>query len=335
MRPRPGPRNCITDVEGVLVGHAALPAFTTGATVILGERPMVAAVDIRGGGPATRATEGLSPGGMVEAVDAIALSGGSSFGLDAAGGAADWLKTQGRGFAIGPVRVPIVAGAIIFDLLTGPDKSWEAPPFWALGREAAEAAGTGPRQAVALGNAGAGLGAKAGSLKGGVGTASYVTDLGSVGALAVANPVGSVVMPGTRTFWGWWLEEAGELGGQAPPAAAPQTLDHAFPGEIGANTTLGVVATDATLTREQALRLAVMAQDGLARAIRPVHTPFDGDTVFAVSTGTRPLADPIAGIARLGMLAADCLARAVMRGVHEADALAGWPGYRDGGAGGR
>jgi L-aminopeptidase/D-esterase-like protein len=313
---RVGPRNLISDVAGVLV------------------------VDVRGGGPGTRETDALDPACLVEAVDAVVLSGGSAYGLDAAGGVMSWLSGQGRGFKVGEAVVPIVPSAILFDLLNGGDKDWgETPPYRALGTRAAEAAAA----EFALGNAGAGLGAVAGGLKGGLGSASFVFDGAdgapvTVGALAVANPFGSVTMPGTRTFWTWALERDGELGGQAPPAG-PLTepeLDYAFRGSLAANTTLAVVATDAVLTKPQAGRVAIMAQDGIARAIRPVHTPFDGDTVFVVSTGARPLGgppgDPLGDIAKLGMLAADCTARAIARGVYEAEGLGAYPGYRTSGA---
>lgn len=321
----PGPRNAITDVAGIRVGQAEAADYTTGTTALIAERPAVAAVDLRGGAPGLRASEGLIPGGVVERIDAVVLSGGSAYGLDAAGGAMDWLRHEGRGFPIGGTRVPIVAAAILFDLLTGSRKDWDHPPYWHLGREAAARAGA----EVALGNAGAGLGAAAGPIKGGTGTASIRHAGVTVGALAVVNPLGSVLIPGTRTFWAWWLEQAGEVGGQTPPAGPPATLEHAFPGEAGGSTTLAVVATDATLTREQALRVAVMAQDGLARAIRPVHAPLDGDVVFALSTERGPAPAGPAALSRIGMLAADTVARAIMRGVHAATGLAGIPAWRD------
>ena len=326
---RPGPRNSITDVAGILVGNAELPELVTGVTAVIPDRPAIAAVDVRGGGPGTRETEALAASSTVQEIHGVALAGGSAYGLDAAGGVMHRLRQHGRGFAIGGAVVPIVPGAIIFDLATGGPKDWDHPPWWELGRKAAEAASSD----FALGNAGAGLGAKAGKLKGGLGTASVQWDGLTLGALAVANPVGSVVIPGTRTFWAWPFELAGEFGGQTPPGAPPADLDHDFASPAGANsganTTLAVIATDAALTRAQAKRVALMAHDGYARAIRPVHTPLDGDTVFVLSTGAHPLADPVADLARLGMLAADCVARAITRGVYEASPLAGWPAYRD------
>jgi L-aminopeptidase/D-esterase-like protein len=322
---RPGPRNSITDVPGILVGNAELPELTTGVTAVIPQRPAIAAVDVRGGGPGTRETEVLSADSTVQEIHGIALAGGSAYGLDAAGGVMHWLRQQGRGFAIGGTVVPIVPGAIIYDLTTGGPKDWDHPPWWALGHKAAAAAD----EVFALGNTGAGLGAKAGKLKGGLGTASVQANGLTIGALAIANSLGSVVIPGTRTFWAWPFELDGEFGGQTPPTAPPADLDHDFSSPAGANTTLAVVAIDAQLTRAQARRIALMAHDGFARAIRPVHSPLDGDTVFVLATGTQVLADPVGDVARLGMLAADCVARAITRAVYEATPLAGWPAYRD------
>lgn len=328
---RPGPRNAITDVPGIRVGNAEDHALLTGTTAIVPDAPVVAAADVRGGGPGSRETEALAPEATVQEVHGIVLSGGSAFGLDAAGGVMDWLRAQGRGFHIAGAVVPIVPAAIIFDLATGGPKSWQHPPWWALGRQAAE--GAGPD--FALGNAGAGLGARAGAIKGGLGTASAIVGDITVGALAVVNSAGSVVIPGSRHFWAWALEIGTEFGGLGPPHAMPSDLDHRFLTEMpgrdtpGANTTLVVVATDAALSRAQTKRMALMAHDGLARAIRPVHTPLDGDTVFALATGARALADPVHDLARLGMVAADCAARAIARGVYEAEGLAGVPAWRD------
>lgn len=318
-----GPRNLITDVPGLRVGNAEDAAAVTGVTVLLPDEPAVAAVDVRGGGPGTRETDALAPASLVETVDAILLGGGSAYGLGAADGVMAWLRTQGRGFGVGEALVPIVPAAILFDLLTGPDGS-ETVSYRDLGAAAVATAGID----FALGNAGAGLGATAGPLKGGLGSASVRTSAFTVGALAAVNCRGSVTFPDAPTFWAWPFERDGEFGGLPPPDAHPQPESEAG-GDGRANTTLAAVATDAALTRVQAQRLAIMAQDGLARAIRPVHTPFDGDTVFALSTGRRALADPVADLARLGMAAADCLARAVARGVYEAESLAGVPSYRE------
>lgn len=321
----PGHRNAITDVPGILVGNAEDHGLVTGATVILPDQPAVCAVDHRGGGIGSRDTMTLAPGSMVDRIHALCLSGGSAYGLDAAGGVMHGLRAMGRGFEIGAVIVPIVPQAIIFDLMTGTERTWDHPPWWELGYQALQAAGPD----FALGNAGAGLGATAGPLKGGLGTASCQTDGFTIGAVAVANPMGDCVIPGTDTFWAWMLEQAGELGGQTPPTAPLAQPDPAIPPvPPGANTTLVIVATDADLDRDTALRVAIMAQDGLARAIRPVHSPMDGDTVFVLSTGRAPAPDARAGVARLGTLAADVAARAIARGVYEAEPLAGFPSYR-------
>lgn len=324
----PGPRNLITDVGGIRVGNAEDPAARSGVTVVLPDERAVAAVDVRGGAPGTHETDLLAPDCLVDRVDGICLAGGSAFGLEAAAGAVAWLAATGRGFAVGPARVPIVPAAILFDLLNGGDKAWGAtPPYRALAMAACE----GASEAFGLGNAGAGLGAQAGALKGGLGSASAVASDGStVGALVAANPFGSVTVGGGPAFWAWAHEVAAEFGGHGPPAAEERALtSYDFHGLAAANTTIAVVATDAALDGGQARRLAIMAQDGIARAVRPAHTLFDGDTVFALSTAKRPLAQPApAAVSELGMLAADCLARAIARGVYEAESLGEAPSYR-------
>ncbi len=333
---KPGPRNAITDVPGIAVGNAEDDQVRSGVTVVLPAEPAVAAVDLRGGGTGTRELALLEPEGAVEHIHALALSGGSAFGLDAASGVMSWLAAQGRGFTVGDAVVPIVPAAILFDLLNGGDKSafreasGDNLPYRALGRLAAEQAGA----EFALGNAGAGLGATAGPLKGGLGSASFILDSGAcVGALAAVNAAGSAVMPGSDRFWAWPFEQDGEFGGKEPPDSLPDDFAYAFANprmaEPGANTTLAVVATDLSLTKTQARRVAIMAQNGLARALRPVHTPLDGDIVFALSTGQRELDYPVADIAQLGTAAADCLARAVARGVYEAHTLGEMRCYRD------
>jgi len=329
---RIGPRNLITDVPGIAVGNAEDHGARSGVTAILPDAPAVAAVDVRGGAPGTRETDVLDPSCLVDRVDAIVLSGGSAFGLDAASSVMAWLRQHGRGFKVGEAVVPIVPAAILFDLNNGGDKDWgDEAPYRALGRTAVSAAG----QTFALGNNGAGLGATAGALKGGLGSASFQYrpaqgDGYTIGALAAVNSFGSVVMPACGTFWAWTLEQDSELGGQTTPAGAlsAEHLDTSFEGTLGAHTTLAVVATDAVLSKAQAGRIAIMAHDGLARAIRPVHTPFDGDSIFVLSTGQRHLANPAAELGRIGMLAADCVARAVARGVFEAETLDNRPGYR-------
>ena len=333
---RPGKNNLITDVAGMKIGQAEDPDIRSGVTIVLPDAPAVAALDCRGGGPGTRETDALATGATVEHIHAIVLAGGSAFGLEAAGGVMSWLAAKGRGFRVGDHVVPIVPAAILFDLGNGGDKSWAvdpaAPsPYRRLGLAACKAAGA----KFALGNAGAGYGAVAGALKGGTGSASIVLDGGvTVGAIAAVNAFGSTLMPGTNHFWAWPLERDGEMGGLGPPdPTLPLDLDYAFDsavfdkGAAAANTTLAVVATDAALDRTQAQRVAIMAQDGIARAIRPVHTPFDGDTVFVLATGAHENAVGIDDVARIGAAAADCVARAIARGVFEASTLWDIPGY--------
>jgi L-aminopeptidase/D-esterase-like protein len=325
----PGLLNLITDVPGLIVGQAVDAAARTGVTVILTDGRAVCGADVRGGGPGTRETDILAAETLVEAVDAVVLSGGSVYGLAAADGVAAWLGARGRGFGLverpGVPKSPIVPAAILYDLANGGDKAWGLePPYRALGMAAVESAG----RVFALGTAGAGAGAMAGALKGGLGSASVVgVDGYSVGALAAVNSFGSVTAPGGRAFWSAPFEVEGEFGGLplGDPRVAPDDWGPAnADAEPRANTTLACVATDAALTPGQARRVAIMAQAGLARAIRPIHTPFDGDVVFVLSTGRRALATPIdRALARLGAAAADCLARAVARGVYEATA---WPG---------
>ena len=313
-------RNLITDVAGVRVGHAGDARLASGATVVLFDQPAVAAADMGGGGPGTRESALLDPAMTVERIDAIAISGGSAFGLDTASGVQAWLVEQDRGFAIRTALVPIVPGAVLFDLLNGGDKKWgRYPPYRELGYQAAAAAAPD----FALGSVGAGLGATTVNLKGGLGSASARTSSGvTVGALAAVNAVGSVVVGDGPWFWAAPYELDGEFGGRGMPAQVSKSaLTFRGKGGPGENTTPVIVVTDAALTKAQTRRLAVMAQDGLARAIRPVHTPLDGDIVFAAATGARPLADPVFALSELGALAADVVARAIARAIYEARAL--------------
>jgi L-aminopeptidase/D-esterase-like protein len=330
-----GKRNLITDVAGLSVGHADDHAARTGVTVVLAEQAFAAAVDVRGGAPGTSGTETLDPVNLVGTIDAVTLSGGSSYGLEAAGAVTAWLGARGRGFrfAADLPPAPIVPGAIIFDLANGGDKNWgETPPHRALARQAIEHAS----DEFALGNAGAGLGAIAGMYKGGTGSASVVIEEGiTVGALAIVNSVGSPIIPHTDVFWAFPFEQENEFGSKRLPpdftgvdAALPPDMKGAV--RPGANTTIAVVATDADLSRVELKRFAIMAADGFARALRPVHTPFDGDTVFAVATAKHALAEPRAfALMQLGNAAADCLARAIARGVYEAETLGEIRSYRD------
>ena len=331
---KPGARNLITDVAGLKVGNAEDARARTGVTVLLLDEASPAVADVRGGAPGTRDVEGLDPVSLVEGVDAITLSGGSTFGNDAPSGVQAWLKARGRGFEIRPgaPRVPIVSGAILFDIANGGDKEWgDTPPYRELGYRAVENASLD----FALGNAGAGMGATAGSYNGGLGSASAVTDDGfTVGALAAVNSLGSPLIPGTDVFWAFPFEQNAEFGGRRLRGALPQ-LDLDLPPDMkGArpleNTTIAIVATDAALTRVELKRFAIMAQDGFARALRPVHTPFDGDLVFAVSTAKRPIGEARQQeVMRLGAIAADTLARAIARGVYEAESLGELKSYRE------
>jgi len=324
-------QNLITDVAGVRVGHAHDARLGSGVTAVLFDEPAIASVDIRGGGPATRESDLLAPGRSVERVDAFALSGGSAFGIEAGGGVQALLREQGRGFAVGPARVPIVPGAALFDLLAGGDKNWgRHSPYRELGYAAAAAVDT----SFALGSVGAGLGATTVDLKGGIGSASATTADGvTVGALAVANTAGSVVVGGGPCFWAGAFEQNGEFGGYGFPATVPaEALSPRTKGDARESTTLVVVATDAVLTKSQAERLAIMAQTGLARAVYPVHTPLDGDILFAAATGRKPLADPLLALSALGTLAANTVTRAVARAIYEAEALpypGSLPSWRD------
>lgn len=313
-------RNLITDVPGVNIGHAEDTRLASGATVIVFDEPAVGSVDLRGGGPGTRESALLDPAQTVEGIDAIALSGGSAFGLDTASGVQSWLKERGRGFAVRNALVPIVPGAILFDLLNGGDKEWgRYAPYRELGYAAAAAAG----RDFALGSVGAGSGATTVNCKGGIGSASAQTSDGHViGAIAAVNPAGSVLVDRGPWFWAAPFERGDEFGGRGLPAVFPlSALEPFTKGGTGESTTLVVVATDAILSKAQAKRLAVMAQSGLSRAIYPVHSPLDGDVVFAASTGRKPLADSYLGLTRLGAVAANVVARAVARGVFEATAL--------------
>ncbi|MFV0492070.1 MAG: P1 family peptidase [Pseudorhodobacter sp.] len=311
----PGPRNLITDIAGLRVGNAADATLKSGVTVLVGERPFVAAVNVMGGAPGTRETDLLSPDRMVQEVDALVLAGGSAFGLDAASGVADALARQGRGFAVGSVRVPIVPGAILFDLLNGGDKNWAENPYKALGTAALGKAG----KMFDLGSVGAGTGATTANWKGGLGSASARLSSGHmVGALVAVNALGSVTVGAGRHFWAAPWEIGAEFGAMGLPDEFPATATPQPGKRLGEATTIAIVATDAVLTQAQAQRLATAAQDGMARAIVPSHSPFDGDLVFAAATGTQPLDDPVIDGFALGHAAACCLARAIARAIFHA-----------------
>jgi L-aminopeptidase/D-esterase-like protein len=332
---RPGALNLITDVAGLSVGNSQDHGVLSGVTVVIPDRPAVAAADIRGGAPGTRDMDALDPVNLVEAVHGVVLAGGSVFGLDAASSVVQWLAERGVGFAFGPQPLPspVVPSAILFDLANGGDKTWREPPYRALGRQACEAAG----REFALGNAGAGLGATAGRFKGGLGSASVVWEGVSVGALVAVNSFGSPADPLTGDLWAGPYAMAAEYphgrgatAGFRGPHAWTKAERLAGAAAGGANTTIAIVATDAILGRPEAKRLAIMAADGMARALRPVHTPFDGDTVIALATGRHTLAGarPLA-LSALGTLAADTLARAIGRAIWHAEGVPGWPAWRD------
>ena len=313
--------NRITDIAGIRVGHAGDERLGSGVTALVFDAPFATAVDVRGGGPGTRETDLLDPQASVPGVDALVLSGGSAFGLDAAAGVVARLAEIGRGFRVGEALVPIVPGAILFDLVNGGDKAWgRFPPYRDLGYAAALAAS----EDFSLGSVGAGLGARTANLKGGLGSASSAVEGTGfrVGALVAVNAFGRATVGEGPHFWAAPFERDAEFGGLGFPARMPDDA-FAWPrwGELSAATTLAIVATDAALTKAEAKRIATVAHDGLARALHPIHTPLDGDVVFAVATGAVPIADPIGDIARIGAAAADTLARAVGIGMFSATRL--------------
>ncbi|MCC1492798.1 P1 family peptidase [Cognatishimia sp. F0-27] len=315
----PGPRNLITDIAGLRVGNAADAALKSGVTVLTADAPFTASVAVQGGAPGTRETDLLAPDKTAPGVDALVLSGGSAFGLAAAQGVMDALHEDGRGFAVHAARVPLVSAAILFDLLNGGDKNWELNPYPALGRTAY---GSAARD-FALGTVGAGTGAQTAMHKGGLGSASLVLEGGiTVGALVAPNPLGSVTTPSGRHFWAQNAEFHGEFGDLGPdPARGFQPLPASRKAAAMArqgNTTIAIVATDASLDKAQCHRMAVAAHDGIARAIQPAHTPMDGDLVFAAATGEKPLSAPDLELAWIGHAASLCLARAIARAVWEA-----------------
>lgn len=322
-----GPKNLITDVRGLLVGNAQDATLKSGTTVLTADRPFTASVHVMGGAPGTRETDLLAPDKTVDAVDALVLSGGSAFGLDACSGATDGLRAAGRGYRVGDAIIPLVPGAIIFDLLNGGDKDWSDNPYRALGARALEAAG----ENFDIGSFGAGTGALAAMQKGGLGSTSLVLDDGTtVGALVAVNPLGSVTTPGDHHFWAAPFEMNGEFGGAGPDTASGLGLSTenrklAAMGALAqqrANTTIAIVATDAGLTKTQCHRMAVAAHDGIARAIVPAHTPHDGDLVFAAATGDATGVDPDT-LRGIGAAAAHCLSRAIARAVFAARPAAG------------
>ena len=335
----------ITDVAGIEVGHhhrcdndatvgepdSPGRGWACGTTVIVAPPGTVGAVDVRGGAPGSRETELLHPSNSVRHVDAVVLTGGSAYGLAAADGVMAWLAERGRGVQLTGGTVPIVPAAVIFDLPVG---AWSSRPTADFGYAAAQAAGPD----VAIGCVGAGVGARAGVLKGGVGTASTVLESGvTVGAIVVVNSAGEVFDP--TTGLPWMAALAAEFGLGVPTSERVARLAARHRDASPLNTTIAVVATDAVLSKAACHRMAVAAQDGLAHAIRPAHTPLDGDTVFALATGTvevppnpdtpAAMSPETALVTALGAAAADTLARAVINGVLAAESVAGIPSYRD------
>ena len=311
----PGPRNAITDIPGLRVGNAQDDVLKSGTTVLVADAPFVASVHVMGGAPGTRETDLLAPDKSVPVVDALVLSGGSAFGLDACSGVVDGLRAVGRGFRVHDMAIPLVPGAILFDLVNGGDKGWGDNPYRALGRAAFDAA----TAEFAIGSVGTGTGAMTAMVKGGLGTASLVLPDGStVAALVGVNPVGAVTTPGDRHFYAAPFEIDGEFGGLGPDMAVGlgRSLNSrkATGMAAQANTTIAIVATDAILSKAECHRIAVAAHDGIARATVPAHTPFDGDLVFGVSTGSGPKGDAML----IGHAAALCLSRAIARGVYAA-----------------
>lgn len=309
--------NLLTDIEGVAVGHATDLALGSGVTTIVFDQPAIASGLVLGGAPGGRDTALLDPSMTVQTVDAFVLSGGSAFGLDAAGGVQSGLRQAGRGFAVGTTRVPIVPQAILMDLLNGGNKDWSLhSPYREMGYEAFSAAVKG---AFALGTVGAGTGATTATFKGGIGSASATTASGhTVAAIVAANALGSATVGEGPHFWAAPFEENDEFGGFGLPSSFDNRLR--LKGRATPSTTIGVIVTDAVLTKAQAHRLSIMAHDGLARAILPAHLPFDGDTIFSAATGAKPF-DNQSDFMDICHLATLVTARAVARGVYEATAL--------------
>jgi L-aminopeptidase/D-esterase-like protein len=312
--------NLITDLPGLLVGHAQDAKLASGVTALLFEAPVTAAIAVHGGAAGLRDTALLEPEMSVDKVDALVLSGGSTYGLDAMGGVTAYLREQGRGFRVRDINVPIVPGTILFDLLNGGDKAWGREPlYWHLGYSAAAAAG----RDFSLGTAGVGYGATTANLKGGLGSASAETSAGfRIGALVAVNALGRATIGQGPHFWAAPYERLGEFGGLGWPSEWPaDALAFRIKGDSLENTTIAVVATDAALTKAEAKRLAVMAHDGFAHALRPTHAALDGDTIFAAATGTAARHPDLREQSEIGMQAGDCLARAIARALYEATPL--------------
>jgi len=320
---RTGPKNLITDVAGLRVGNAEDVRLKSGVTAVLCETPAVASVQVLGGAPGTRETDLLEPHNTVEAVNAVVLSGGSAFGLDAASGVQAALREKGIGFEVGGHHIPIVPAAILFDLINGGEKDWgRYPPYRELGYAAVQAAAADFSQ----GSAGAGTGALVAGLKGGLGSTSTALASGiTLGALVAVNAVGSATIGSSRHFWAAPFEVGTEFGGLGLPAVQPRdaTAIRLKIREDRANTTIAVIATDAVLTKAAAKRLAISAHDGFARALWPAHTPMDGDLVFALATGASGITPSPDEAIDLYAAAGATMARAIARGVFAATPVPG------------
>ena len=320
-----GPLNLITDVAGLRVGNANDDKVKTGVTALICDQPVTAAVHVMGGAPGTRETDLLAPENLVEDIDALVLSGGSAFGLDAASGVQAALRELGRGFEIGPHRIPIVPTAILFDLINGGDKDWgRYAPYRDLGYEAANVASA----AFGLGSTGAGFGAMTATCKGGLGSASTIiagkdgANI-TIGALVAVNALGTPLVGDTGRFWAAPFELNEEFGGYGLPSPMPENarelrIKHRNSESSGENTTIAIIATDAKLTKSQAKRLAIAAHDGFARAVWPSHTPLDGDLIFSLATGTSGIKPELDAQIDLGALAASTMSRAIARGIYNA-----------------
>jgi L-aminopeptidase/D-esterase-like protein len=310
-----GPKNLITDIPRIKVGNAQDMVLNSGSTVVLMDAPFTASVHVMGGAPGTRETDLLAPDKAVAAVNALVLSGGSAYGLDACSGVVDGLRAMGRGFKVGAATIPLVPGAILFDLLNGGAKDWDENPYRALGLAALKDAS----DTFALGTQGAGTGALTAMMKGGLGSASLVLPDGTtVGALVASNPVGAVTTPGDKHFFAAPFEMNAEFGGAGtdPASGLGLTIESRKIKAMSMreSTTIAIIATDATLTKAECQRVAVAAHDGIGRATVPAHTPQDGDLVFALSTDARGPGN----VALIGHAASLCLARAIARAVYEA-----------------
>ena len=315
----PGPKNLITDVPGILVGNSEDCVLKSGVSVLTSLNPMTASYSVMGGAPGTRETDLLEPDKTVHGINAVVLSGGSAFGLDATNGVTEHLRLKGRGFAMGPVNVPIVPTAIIFDLLNGGNKSWIKNPYPELGRQAIKNAS----ENFYIGSYGAGFGATTGQLKGGLGSASSVLSNGTiVGALVIVNAMGNIIDPISGKFWAAPFEFEDEYGGYGPPPHAIQgsMLKYSKINAVkeGANSTIGIVATNSKITKAEAKRIATSAHDGFSRAIIPSHLPYDGDLIFAVSTGEQDKANSNEQFAELCHASSVTTSRAIARAIYHA-----------------